>query len=213
METMNRRYGLVVVLLCVTAVVTILLNVTVESTAASKPVLQLPVEVGPYKGQNLPVEQRVIDLLETSNVLMRTYVGPSKVNISVAIVYYPEYRVYFHMPEGCMAGRGSVLVTKGKEQIDVPGWSQPTIDANKLIFDQGGNREIALYFFESGPMITSYYPKMRWYLMRNHILRKQSGAALIRFSIRTTAGDMQGNLAVLKEFIGQFVPILPDYLP
>ena len=213
METMNRKYALVLVLLCVTAVLTILLNLTVESTAASKPVLHLPSEVGPYKGQDLPVEQRVIDLLETSNILMRTYVGPNRVNISVAIVYYPQYRVYFHMPEGCMAGRGSVLVSKGKEQIDVPGWSNPTIEANKLIFDQGENREIAFYFFESGPMITSYYTQMRWYLIRNHILRRQSGAALIRFSIRTTADSTQNEIAVLKEFIGQFVPILPDYLP
>jgi len=213
METMNKRCRLVLVLLCVTAVVTILLNVTVKSTAASKPVLQLPVEVGAYIGQDLPVERRVMDLLETSNIVMRNYVGPNRVNISVAIVYYPQYRVYFHMPEGCMAGRGSILVTKEKEQIDVPGSDRPSIEANKLVFDQSAGREVALYFFESGPMITSSYTRMRWYLMRNHILRRRTGAALVRFSIRSTDEDTQEELAVLKKFVGQFVPILPEYLP
>jgi len=213
METMNKRCRLVLVLLCVTAVVTILLNVTVKSTAASKPVLQLPVEVGAYIGQDLPVERRVMDLLETSNIVMRNYVGPNRVNISVAIVYYPQYRVYFHMPEGCMAGRGSLLVTKEKEQIDVPGSDRPSSDATKLVFDQSAGREVALYFFESGPMITSSYTRMRWYLMRNHILRRRTGAALVRFSIRSTDEDTQEELAVLKKFVGQFVPILPEYLP
>jgi len=213
METMNKKYRLVLVLLCVTAVITILLNVTVESTAESKPVLQLPMEVGPYMGQDLPVEQRVMDLLETSNIVMCNYVGPNRVNISVAIVYYPQYRVYFHMPEGCMAGRGSILVTKGKERINISGWDRPSIDANKLVFDQSTGREVALYFFESGPMITSYYSKMRCYLMINHILRRQTGAALVRFSIRTTGEDTQEELALLKEFVGRFAPILPEYLP
>ncbi len=201
------------VLLGVTAVVTTLLNVTVKTTAMSEQILRLPVEVGPYVGHDLPVEQRTIDLLETKNVIMREYVGPNDIHIAVAIVYYPQYRVYFHMPEGCMAGSGSVLVSKSREVVEVPGWNPATITVNKLVFERYNGRETALYFFESGPMITCRYTEMRWYMMKNHVLRRQTGAALVRFSTRTTPEDTYDAVAALKEFIGQFVPILPQYLP
>jgi len=210
---MNRRFLIVAVLIGATAAAVTWLNLTVKVTTASDQILHLPKQVGRYIGVDLPVEQRIVDILETPNILMRDYIGPDKSRISVAIVYYPQYRVYFHMPEGCMAGSGSVLLSKGQERVDVPGWNPQSAVANKLVFEQRTGNEIALYFFESGSMVTPQYTKMRWHMMKNHIMRRQTGAALVRFSIRTNNGDTQHALEVLKEFMGRFIPILPDYLP
>jgi len=213
MESVKKRCWIVLVLLGVTAVMVTLLNLTVKSSARTGKILRLPTDVGPYVGSDMLVDQRVIDILETSNIIMRDYVGPKDVHVAVAIVYYPQYRVYFHMPEGCMAGRGSIVVDKGHERIDVPGWDPPFITANKLLFEQGDRYEIALYFFESGPMITPWYSEMRWHMMKNHVMRRQTGAALVRFSTRTSVDQTDQALALLKEFVGLFVPVLPDYLP
>jgi EpsI family protein len=196
-----------------TALAATVLSMTVSSVATEKMVVDLPTEVGPYIGKELPVSKDVTDILETTNIIMRDYVGPGGQQIKVAIVYYPQYRVYFHLPEGCLAGKGSVIVDSGERQVDMTGTDFDTISARKIVFEQPGGNEVVLYFFESGPMITSKYPRMRLHMMKNHVMRRQTGAALVRFSTHADIGQTEAGFQSLQEFMKLFVPILPEYLP
>ncbi|MCD6288601.1 MAG: EpsI family protein, partial [Candidatus Hydrogenedentes bacterium] len=168
----------------------------------------------PYTGVKLPVSDRVVDILETSNIVIRDYLGPNGARVKVAIVYYPQYRVYFHLPEGCLAGQGSVIVDNGERKVDLAGTDFGTVSARKIVFEQAAGNEVVLYFFESGPMITAKYSLMRLHMMKNHVMRRQTGAALVRFSTFVPAGaDVETGFQTLQTFMKQFVPMLPQYLP
>jgi EpsI family protein len=210
MELFKKRCRIVVLLLAAAAALTTILTMTEATATAPADLERLPLEIGDFVGADIPVEQEVKDILETPNVLMRDYVSRDGVRVALAIVYYEQYRVYFHMPEGCMVGRGSLIVANEKENIHA-GTNAPPLEANKLVLKKHDGSEYVYYFFVSGDLVTPSYPLMRLHLMMEHLRRRRTGTAMVRFSTRTTEQDARKQLARLKEFISQFSPLLPEY--
>ncbi|MBI5116954.1 EpsI family protein [Candidatus Poribacteria bacterium] len=213
MASFKTRLSIVVVLLGVTAVLTTLVKVTVRAHPTNAaPLDELPLVIGDFSGTEIPVEQSIKEILETPNVLMREYVGPRGVSITAAVVYYPQYRVYFHMPEGCMVGSGSVIVAEEREIIALPNAQKATLAANKIVLKQRGSDEHVMYFFVSGDLMTPSYPAMRFHLMMEHLKGRTAGAALVRFSTRAGEDNRVQNTQALKAFIADVCPLLPIYL-
>jgi EpsI family protein len=213
MASFKTRLSIVIVLLGVTAVLTTLVKVKVRAHPTDvAPLDELPLVIGDFSGREIPVEKSIKEILETPNVLMREYIGPGGVSITAAVVYYPQYRVYFHMPEGCMVGRGSVIVAEDREIIALPNTQKATLAANKIVLKQRDNEEHVLYFFISGDLITPSYPAVRLHLMMEHLKGRAAGAALVRFSTHTNENNRVRNTQALKTFIADVCPLLPTYL-
>ncbi|RJP75097.1 MAG: EpsI family protein [Candidatus Abyssobacteria bacterium SURF_17] len=213
MASFKTRLAVVVVILGITAFLTISIRVMARAHPANAmPLNELPLVIGNYTGREIPVEQSAIEILETPNVIMREYTGPGGVDIVAAIVYYPQYRVYFHMPEGCMVGRGSVIVAEEKEAIDISSGGTSSLTANKLVLKQRDRDEHVFYFFVSGDLMTPSYPAVRFHLMMEHLRGRSAGAALVRFSTHVNEDNRVQNVDVLKGFIREICPLLPVYL-
>jgi EpsI family protein len=168
--------------------------------------------VDEYAGQELPVEDWVKELLETPNVLMRQYRSPSGAIVSLVVVYYDQYRVYFHMPEGCMVGRGTIITATETETIETENGETPKMAVNKLILNRPNHEEHVLYYFSAGGLVTPSYPRMRFHLMKEHLLRKRTGAALIRFSAVVNQNSSNTNPDELRRFVARMTPILQEVL-
>lgn len=206
------RYRIVILLLTVSAILTAVLNLSVAGHTDPARVSELPLFIGEFSGRELPVDQSIKDILETPNVMMREYVGPGGVPVTLAIVYYEQYRVSFHLPEGCMTGIGSVIMADERESLGAYGENDMPLVANNLILQQPGGKEHVYYFFVVGDLITPSYARMRFYLMKQHLKGRSRGAALVRFS--TKVGNDQDEKIVyeLEDFIREFAPNLPHYL-
>ncbi len=212
MTSLKTRSRVVIALFGIAACLTIALRVTATNNKSTALLTDLPLIIGDFTGEELQVEESIKDILETPNVLMRNYASPDNVLINLSVVYYEQYRVYFHMPEGCMTGQGSVIVASERADMSaLDGKNQPII-ANKLVLKQVEGNEQVFYFFIAGDLITASYPRMRLHLMMEHVKRRPTGAALVRFSTRTNGVSDEDSLTRLKEFIGQITDILPDYL-
>ena len=212
MTSLKARFTKLVVLFGIAAVLTVALNLTAATDTSSVILEDVPLTIGNFVGRDIPVEQFVKDILETPNVLMREYVDPGGMHVTMSIVYYEQYRVYFHMPEGCMTGRGSVIIASEREQFGTSNDEEETLTMNKLMLKQDGGNEHVFYIFVAGDTITPSYPKMRYHLMREHLKRRRAGAALVRFSTMTTGDNEEETLTVFRRFIGQAIAILPYHL-
>lgn len=194
------------------AVLTATLNLTATKNTDTATLNDLPMVIGGFTGTEFPVEQSIKDILETPNILMRDYVGPENVHINLTIVYYEQYRVYFHMPEGCMTGRGSVIVASEREIVAPSERGKGPLVVNKLVLKQAEGNEYVLYSFVVGDLITPSYPRMRFKLMMEHLKRKPTGAALVRFSAKPREGGEEETMKALKNFIKETVVLLPPIL-
>jgi EpsI family protein len=194
----------------ISALVIAVINVPAKVNSSHARLNELPLVISEFSGRELPVEQSVKDILETPNVLMREYLGPDGLRIILSIVYYDRYRVAFHLPEGCMTGQGSVIVKSLREPVTAPGAEEPFI-ANRLVLEQPEGKEHVFYFFIAGDLITASYPRMRLHLMMEHVKRRPTGAALVRFSAKTRERDEE-ILESLSDFIEQMVPVLRSHL-
>lgn len=206
-KSFQTRRRIVIIALAVSAVLTAVLNLSVTGHTDAARVSELPLFIGEFSGRELTVNQTVKDILETPNVMMREYAGPDGIPVTLAIVYYEQYRVSFHLPEGCMTGIGSVISASGKERIG----GEPPIIANKLILKQSEGAEFVYYFFLVGDLITPSYPEMRLKLMTERLKGRNPGAALVRFSAKAS-GKEEDALSVLRDFGRQLTPLLPQYL-
>jgi len=211
MASLRRRCRIVIALFGLAAILTTALSVTARTGGGSTILNTLPLTVHGFAGVELPVEQSTIGILETKNVLVRDYVSPEGVHVFLSIVYYPHYRVSFHLPEGCMQGRGSVIITKGNETFDIPKRKTP-VSMNSFILEQADGYEHVLYYFVTGDLITASYPEMRFHLMTEHLKRKNTGAALVRFSTRVGNRETSKRSETFKEFVAHMTALLPAYL-
>lgn len=200
----------VLALLGLSAFLTVVLNVAAQGEAAPADLQKIPLMIGEYVATDLPVDESVKEILETPNVLMRDYTSPDGLHIMLSIVYYEQYRVDFHMPEGCMVGRGSIISDSRIQALSCKDQDTPIL-ANSLVLKQRTENEHVLYYFLVDDIATPSYLSMRFYLMMRHLMRKPTSAALVRFSVRLPDGQNEG-LNEFRSFVIQLTSLLPSYL-
>ena len=64
----------------------------------------VPLKIEGWVGMDLPLEERVYRILETKSIIHRRYISNNQ-TIFLSLVYYPETKVDFHSPEGCLGGK------------------------------------------------------------------------------------------------------------
>ncbi|HNQ50070.1 MAG TPA: EpsI family protein [Candidatus Omnitrophota bacterium] len=171
-------------------------------------ILGFPLAINGWIGMNIDVDTNTKDLLETQAVLMRRYKkGTSRVDL--AVVYYPDDKVGFHMPESCYTGQGSHIIDKDVSTFDVGNRSQ--LLCNRLsVRGNKGNEEV-FYYFQSGNIRTEHYSRLRWQILRNKINRGVNGSSLIRLSSSAEISQEQAYNSI-QQFVRDVIPMLTEYL-
>jgi EpsI family protein len=200
----------VVILIGVSAFLTVALNLSATDEGSPANLQAIPLTIGDYTATDLPADDEIKKILETPNVLMRDYVSPGGLQIMLSIVYYEQYRVDFHMPEGCMTGRGSIITDSRTQALFYDSRKSPLL-VNSLVLKQRTENEHVLYYFLVNDFITPSYFRMRLRLMTQHLMRKPTSAALVRFSVRLPDGQNEG-MDEFRNFVTQMTSLLPSYL-
>jgi EpsI family protein len=168
----------------------------------------LPLVIGSWIGQELPVEGYVKAILETDDVIQRNYVNRlnNKTPIQLAVVFSSDNRRAAHPPEVCYRGTGWEVTDK---KIIEPEGLPPMV---RLILDGGGGkRDMVIYFYRAGTRITANYYRQQYNIVVNHLLRRAASSALVRFSspIVRSEGDTERDLA---DFIRLMLPEIKSHL-
>ena len=140
---------------------------------------RLPMMLGSWAGQEVPVEDYVKQILETDDVIQRNYTNPLMDNIPVqlAVVFSSNNRRVAHPPEVCYRGSGWEVTRKQTLQLEgLP-------DLKRLIIESGAsNKDLVIYCYKVGDRITSNYYHQQYNIVVNQLMRRATASSLIRFS-------------------------------
>ncbi len=209
MQKFNIRYTILISILAVFAGITFWIQYMQPVEKTSIDISKIPLYVGEWQGEEIAVDEKTKDILETDAVLMRKYSNPKGEEVILAIVYYKDSRVTLHLPESCYTGQGSHIVKRDIEEINIP--KLKNFFANELVLKGDKGNQVILYYFETGSLRTNSYMAFRWQMMKNKIMARNNSGALVRFSTPIQQ-NLDKAIEILKQFIKEIVPLLPKYL-
>jgi EpsI family protein len=112
-----------------------------------------------------------------------------------------------------MPGSGWNIVKTSHEEITSPSTNQRNINVIKLVIENGVQRQIVLYWFQSrGRFIASEYMQ-KIYLVLDSITRHRTDGSFVRLISPVIDGDERKTETHLKDFARLLIPILQTYIP
>lgn len=171
----------------------------------------IPMRLGEWEARDIPMDKKILDILDTQAVLVREYTNTQGNIIYLTVVYYVGNRVEFHLPERCSVGQGSSIVQTGKEKIQDGGLRPVDLTANKLIVRDDTGRQIILYYFQSGKFVTSSYFDLKLHMLLNKLRGNFNSGALVKFSAPLD-DNPSDSLVAMRQFIAHLHFYLTDAL-
>lgn len=170
---------------------------------------EMPTRIGQYTqyGDDLEVDERTKEVLQTSNILMRNYVGPHGWPVQLSIVHAGATRRSLHFPEVCIVGAGWEV----REQNTVP--VGILFEARQLVLVKGDQREAVLYWFKTGDKLTGNFFLNAFNWVQNQVTMGDSTSAMIRVSTFVGPQGEEAAFEVLRDFAAQVTPVVLDNVP
>jgi EpsI family protein len=203
----KRNFVIVVVILIMAAIVSVSSYLPSRQAHDTVSVSAFPMRVGEWVGRDIALDQKIYDLLETKNLVMRNYTRPDGVVINLYIVYSQTNRKVAHPPEICMQGDGAQVLSKTDSVVI------GKIAANKLILSRGESREMVFYWYKAGTSHTASYLQQQLQVSWERLFRKNVSTAMIRVYMPFDAKGEDATREMLSEFIRTIAPLLDVYLP
>lgn len=204
----NKTFIFIVLILTVVAVFSLISYIPSKFDAAIKTsVTNFPKVIGEWKAQDIPLDQRVYELLETKNLIMRNYINKQGESVNCYIIYSQDNRKVAHPPEICLQGEGATVVEKTTIQVT------DSIKATKLILEKSLSRDLVVYWYKAGNLNTNDYIKQQLKIAINRMLRKSSSGALIRLVTEIKGESQDKALSLIQTFAKQIEPLIQKYAP
>jgi EpsI family protein len=179
------------------------------------PLRSFPMQLGPWKGVDRPLEKEVLDVLGPGEFIVRDYYtadNPEPTNLYIA--YFPSQRTgdTIHSPRNCLPGAGWAPVENTQITLALPG--HRPFPANRYVISRAGARELVLYWYwaHDRGVASEYWAK--FYLVKDAIRMNRSDGALVRITTDMLPGETP-NAAEERiiPFTSAVFPLLNDYIP
>ncbi len=173
---------------------------------------KIPMEIKKWHGKDMPLDDTVYEILETKSIIHRMYYSEKTQNVFLSLVYYPETKVDFHSPAGCLAGKGQVLTKTKKKILIFFNNRQKELSINQLVTGEVNNKKLVYYFYKAGQYMGDNYIKLRFNLALNKFSKNTKSGSLIRISTHIQNGNIEKSSEILHEFLKELYPFIMEYL-
>lgn len=195
-----------------TAISTFFLSMNVQPGQITSYAKQLPLDFNGWHGQEIAVDKRTLEILETSDVLMRNYKREENTPVQLCIVYASNNRKVSHPPEVCYIGSGWSLEEKGSLLLSTQPGNKPAFKVVKLVIERGGEKNLVLYWYKCNDEFTANYYWQQITIVRKGILNGKSTSGLIRVSTQIDDNE-DVSRARIQDFLMDLLPLMTEYLP
>lgn len=183
-----------------------------EAVAPIQPLSSFPTRIGEWEGRTSRFDPEIYDALGVDDSFLANYRDDRGRAVNLYIGFHNSQTEgdLIHSPKNCMPGAGwgiarvdSVKVPDGRSGARVI----------RLLLAKGGEKQVVLYWFHSrGRIIDSeYWQKI--YLVIDSITRRRTDGSFVRLIAPVVDGDIDGATETLRDFAGQLMPLLDDFLP
>jgi EpsI family protein len=139
--------------------------------------------------QQTPLPRRILERLVLTDYVSRVYSKKAK-QLGLFVAYYAEQRSgeSMHSPKQCLPGSGWEIWRYGS--VTVPLKDRQVV-VNNYSIQKGGERNVVLYWYQSGPRIiaSEYLGKML--LMRDALWNGRTDGALVRIVLPDQPGAVE----------------------
>jgi EpsI family protein len=183
-----------------------------ESIVSRQPLRDLPYTLGTWKGEERPIQERIVQAVGVSDYTNRNYFDQAGRPVQLYIGYYASQRTgdTIHSPKNCLPGAGWDPIHSGYATISVPSGRQ--IVVNEYVIQQDLDKQLVFYWYQSrGRVIASEYAGKFW-MVADAISRNRTDGALIRLNTPMNDGEARARarLVMITELL---FPHLGDSIP
>jgi EpsI family protein len=174
-----------------------------------------PMQLGPWKGVERPIDKAELDVLGPGEFFVRDYyLADDSDPTNLYIAYFPSQRTgdTIHSPKNCLPGAGWTPEENDRVTISLPGHSP--FPANRYVIARADARKLVLYWYwaHDRGVASEYWAK--YYLVKDAIRMNRSDGALVRITLDMFPGETPDAAERrLQPFTADVVPLLDDYIP
>ena len=217
MKARSLRFGIVAVLMLVTALV-LQAHSRSEFFPPRASLASLPSQIDGWTGTDDALDQQTLDILGPGEFLMRDYENASQPQpepwINLYIAYFPTQKAgdTIHSPNHCLPGAG--WVPTSREVMRLTRHDGSSFPVNRYVVSKSGDRQLVLYWFQAhGREVASEY-WAKYYLVSDSVRMNRSDGALVRLMTPMLEGESaDAAQARIMELGSQFIPLLDNYIP
>jgi EpsI family protein len=183
-----------------------------EPVVARQQLRELPYTLGPWRGEEHPLEERIVQAVSVSDYTNRLYHAPVGAPVQLYIGYYASQRTgdTIHSPKNCLPGAGWDPIHSGYATISLQEGRQ--IVVNEYVIAQGSDKELVFYWYQGrGRIIASEYWGKFW-MVTDAISRNRTDGALVRLLTPMKDGEANAR-ARLVSFTQLLFPQLGESIP
>jgi EpsI family protein len=166
----------------------------------ARPLKDIPTTLAGWNfNQEAPLPPSTLKLLVLSDYVSRIYTKSNQF-LSLFIAYYAEQRSgeSMHSPKHCLPGNGWEIWQYGS--VDVP-VGNTRVTVNKYSIHKGAEREIVLYWYQSGSRIIASEYVGKFLLMRDAVVDGRTDGALVRIILPDRPGSVEEGVAFASQLI------------
>jgi len=204
------RLGIVAVLMLATAMV----------LSSSPPLFThvgtLPSQIGHWKGTDVPISPKELDILGPGEYLQRDYENASQLQprINLFIPFFPSQKAgdTIHSPEHCLLGAGWFPMSREVIQLTRPNGSSMSV--KRYVVSKSGERQLVLYWFQAHGRVVASEWKAKYYLIRDSIQLNRSDGGMVRLMTPILDNESPDAAQVRMMKLGShLLTLLDNYIP
>lgn len=202
-------------LLAVTLAASTLVTHRAEILPARQPLVMFPLDLGTWRGHDIPIEPEILARLQLTDYALRDYGGArAGETVNLYVSYYGSQRkgAAIHSPHNCIPAGGWEIESFGRTVLALPG--RAAFRVNRVVIRKGTARALVYYYFDQrGRMLTEEY-QAKWFILVDAIARNRTDGALVRF-VTDMPPDAPPGAADdrLAAFANLVIPQLPAFVP
>lgn len=177
-----------------------------------QPLAAFDYEIGPWRGRDDSISERVRALLGTDDILLREYVDGRQPPVGLYVSYFGRQQqgVSSHSPQHCLPGAGWQPLQTRRVPYPLPGADGATI--NEILYEKDGKRQLVFYWFRERERIVANEYLQKWYLMWDAMTRRRTDGALVRVATPIAESEDAARQRAF-DFMRQTLPRLNEFFP
>lgn len=205
--TGRRAYLIGLFLVLLSGFLTLLIERGREDILPAGDLDRLPLQIGDWRGEDIPVSDRDRAILGTDNLLLRLY-RKGEWFLYLYILECSSNRATFHPPEYCYVGGRTEMVGRGREDVS---WGGGVVPAQRMVFLGPRGKSLVYYWYTYGRRILGDYYRQQLMIITNILLGRPRPALLVRVSVEGAFPVETGD-EMIDDFARSFLPALDRYL-
>jgi EpsI family protein len=189
-----------------------ILRYRVVEPALPSQLASIPLQVGQWQGEDVPIEEATAAVLQATEILLRGYQDPDGNYVGVFIAYFRDqkYGSQIHSPRHCLPGGGWVVADLQRVPFDL---GVRKIDCNRMTITKKTRVDQMFYWFHtrSGDLTSEYALKLD--LVKNSLLLSPTDAIILRLTVgqgrKSTAECQQVAEKFMQDALGEIRRALP----